>query len=126
MNCFSKGLEVRRRWRSVPRSSVTKYLDRRESSLVGLQPIESVDVCTYMSSSGEIKMSLRLMTLEKSILNPQGGRSHTHILMSEVLEEFKFAVCTLRQYRSAEWLHNLLDRHRLAGELILCRAVCAS
>lgn len=24
MNCFSRGREVRRRWRSVPRSSVTK------------------------------------------------------------------------------------------------------
>lgn len=123
MNCFSKGLEVKRRWRSVPKSSVTKYLDRRGLILARVEPVERFCMGTDMSSSGEIKISLRLMTLEKSIPNPQsGGLSHTHILMSEVLEEFEFPVCTLGQYRSAEWLHDLLDRHRLAGELILCRA----
>lgn len=45
--------------------------------------------------------------------------------MPEVLEEFEFAVCTLGKHRSAEWLHDLLNRHRLPSELILRRAVCA-
>lgn len=127
MNCFSRGLEVKRRWRSVPRSSVTKYLDNRGVKLAGVEPVESVGMWTYMSSSGEIKMSLRLMTWKVSIRPPNhpSGPSHTHILMSKVLEEFKFAVCTLGQYRSAEGLHDLLHCHRLAGELIFCRAVCA-
>lgn len=67
MNCFSKGLEVKRRWRSVPRSSVTKYLDRRGFSSARPEPVEGFGICPYMSSSGEMKMSLRLMTLEKLI-----------------------------------------------------------
>jgi hypothetical protein len=40
----------------------------------------------------------------------------------EMLEELQLAVCALRQDRSAEWLHNLLDSHGLAGELVLRRA----
>jgi hypothetical protein len=42
-----------------------------------------------------------------------------HILVSKMLEQFQLAVCALRQDRSAEGLHNLLDGHGLAGELIL-------
>lgn len=33
MNCFSSGRDVSRRWRSVPRSSVTKYLYRKITSM---------------------------------------------------------------------------------------------
>jgi hypothetical protein len=36
-----------------------------------------------------------------------------------MLEQLQFAVCALRQDRSAEGLHDLLDGHGLAGELIL-------
>ena len=39
-----------------------------------------------------------------------------------MLEELQFSVSTLRQDRRAEGLHDLLDGHRLAGELILGRA----
>jgi hypothetical protein len=39
-----------------------------------------------------------------------------------MLEELQLAVCALRQNRSAERLHDLLDGHGLAGELILGRA----
>lgn len=41
--------------------------------------------------------------------------------MPQVLEQLQFAVGALRQDRSAERLHDLLDRHRLAGELVLGR-----
>jgi hypothetical protein len=39
-----------------------------------------------------------------------------------MLEQLQLAVCALRQDRSAEGLHDLLDCHGLAGELILGRA----
>jgi hypothetical protein len=55
---------------------------------------------------------------------------NAYILVSEMLEQFELAVCALRQNRSAEGLHDLLDGDGLAGELVLGRAarlsVCAS
>ena len=39
--------------------------------------------------------------------------------MPEVLQELQFSVCALGQDRGAERLHDLLDRHGLAGELVL-------
>jgi hypothetical protein len=42
--------------------------------------------------------------------------------MSEMLEQFQLAVSALRQNRSAEGLHDLLDGDGLAGELVLGRA----
>ena len=47
----------------------------------------------------------------------------THILMLEVLKQLEFSVCALRKHRRAEGLHDLLDGHRLSGELVLGRAV---
>lgn len=44
-----------------------------------------------------------------------------YVLVSQVLEQLQLAVGALRQDRSAERLHDLLDRHGLAGELILRR-----
>lgn len=41
--------------------------------------------------------------------------------MPQVLEQLQLAVGALRQDRSAEGLHDLLDRHGLAGELVLRR-----
>lgn len=43
--------------------------------------------------------------------------------MAQVLKEFQLSVRALRQDRSAEWFHDLLDSHSLAGELVLCRAI---
>ena len=40
--------------------------------------------------------------------------------MTQVFEEFQFSVCALREDRSAERFHDLLDSHSLTGELILC------
>jgi hypothetical protein len=45
-----------------------------------------------------------------------------HILVSEMLEKLQFAVCALREDWSAEGLHDLLDSHGLASELVLGRA----
>ena len=56
MNCFSNGREVSNRWRSVPRSSVTKYLEPIVGNL-SLRPVKDA----YRSSSGEMKTSLRLI-----------------------------------------------------------------
>jgi len=75
-----------------------------------------------MSSSGEMKMSLRLMTLAVSVGAPLVLERATNILVPEVLEELELTVCSLRQDRSAEWLHDLLHGDGLAGELILGRA----
>jgi hypothetical protein len=52
-----------------------------------------------MSSSGEMKMSLKLMTCEKVRhcrgLCPFPALSITHVLMLQVLEELQFTVCAL-------------------------------
>jgi hypothetical protein len=76
----------------------------------------------YISSRGEMKISLKLM------ICPASEFAFfiyclwvAHILVSEMLEELQFAVGALRQDRSAEGLHDLLDSHGLAGELILGR-----
>jgi hypothetical protein len=76
-----------------------------------------------MSSRGEMKMSLKLMICPASEFALQTCCFwYAHILVPEMLEELQLAVCALRQDRSAEWLHNLLDSHGLAGELVLRRA----
>ena len=41
--------------------------------------------------------------------------------MTKVLEELQLSVCSFRQDWSAERLHNLLDCHRLAGQLVFGR-----
>ena len=43
--------------------------------------------------------------------------------MAKVLQELELSVRPLREHRSAEWLHNLLDCNRLAGKLILGRTI---
>lgn len=42
-----------------------------------------------------------------------------YVLVSQVFEQLQLAVGALRQDRSAERLHDLLDRYGLAGELVL-------
>jgi hypothetical protein len=74
----------------------------------------------YMSSRGEMKMSLKLMICPASeFAFVLCCLWVAHILVPEMLEELQFAVGALRQDRSAEGLHDLLDSHGLAGELIL-------
>jgi hypothetical protein len=46
----------------------------------------------------------------------------THVLVTEMLEQLQLSVGSLRQDRRAEWLHDLLDRHGLAGQLVARRA----
>lgn len=41
--------------------------------------------------------------------------------MSDMLEELEFSIGSLCQYRSREWLHDLLHRYTLSCELIFCR-----
>lgn len=70
-----------------------------------------------------MKISLKLMIYSRSgIPSPQPRVGEAHILVSEVLQELQLSVCALGQDRSAEGLHDLLDGHGLAGELILGRA----
>lgn len=58
INCFSNGLDVNSRWRSVPRSSVTKYLRKTDRIKMNIM---SVMKNTNRSSRGEMNTSLRLM-----------------------------------------------------------------
>jgi hypothetical protein len=77
---------------------------------------------TYMSSNGEMKISLKLMiwcVVRIRWLRTVGFSPY--VLVPQVLEQLQLAVGTLRKDRSAEGLHNLLDGHGLAGELILGR-----
>lgn len=78
-----------------------------------------------MSSKGEMKMSLKLMICAAvRICRPCNAGCCPYVLVSQVLEQLQLAVGALRKDRSAEWLHDLLDRHGLAGELVLRRTAC--
>lgn len=77
------------------------------------------DVTAYISSRGEMKMSLRLMIWRVLEFSLGTGCCIAHILVSKMLQKLQLAVCPLRQDRSAEGLHDLLDGHRLASELVL-------
>lgn len=46
----------------------------------------------------------------------------SYVFMAQVLQQLEFSIRALREDRSAERLHDLLDGHGLAGELVLCRA----
>jgi len=65
MNCFSSGRDVNSRCRSVPSNSVTKYLQPKNVTLVPLDRRGEVEWSVHMSSSGEIKISLRLIICNK-------------------------------------------------------------
>lgn len=72
-------------------------------------------------------MSLRLMTcrvVRNAILCAKYDIAY--ILVPQMLEELKLPVCALGEDRCAERLHDFLDSHGLAGELILCGAASAS
>lgn len=68
-----------------------------------------------------MKMSLSVMTWSKvrsSETNQLCEHSVTHVLVFQVLEQLELSVCTLRQNRCAEGLHDLLNSNILVGELI--------
>lgn len=44
----------------------------------------------------------------------------THVLVTDVLEQFELAVSTLGEDGGGEGLHDLLDGHRSVGELVVC------
>lgn len=82
---------------------------------------------TYISSRGEMKTSLRLITccvVQRRCCSPEGGGGcERYIFMLQVLEQLQLSVGALGQDRCAEGLHNLLDRNRLSRKLILGRTV---
>ena len=76
-----------------------------------------------MSSSGEMKTSLKLIIWER-VQNERAdkrGRT-TNVLVLYVLEELEFAVGALGEDGGGEGLHDLLDGDRGVGELVVCGA----
>lgn len=71
-----------------------------------------------MSSSGEMKMSLRLMTFMQSALILRGNGGFLHIFVTQMLEKLQFSIGTLGKDWGAERLHDLLDCHCLSGKLV--------
>jgi hypothetical protein len=65
------------------------------------------------------------LQISQTRLRPEFG-INAHILVAQMLEQLQLAVGSLGQDRSAEGLHDLLDRHRLVCELVLRRAAAAS
>ena len=119
MNCFSSGREVRSLWRSVPSSSVTVIIVRTWPMASGCR----LHSPTYISSNGEIKMSLKLMTCGCSAdVRNLLSSAPAYVLMLEMLQKLQLSVCSLGQDRRAERLHDFLYRHCLPSELILRRA----
>lgn len=77
----------------------------------------------YMSSRGEMKISLKLITFENFSSSLVVLQIQSYVLVTEMFQEFEFSVSTLREDRSAERLHDLFHRDGLACELILCGTV---
>ena len=75
-----------------------------------------------MSSRGDMKISLKLMTFARSVskLMMYWG---SYIFMSEMLQEFELSVGPLREDGCTEGLHDFFDRHGLACQLVLCRTI---
>lgn len=71
-----------------------------------------------MSSSGEMKMSLRLMTCMQSAFILRGNGVFLYILVTEMLEKLQFSIGTLGKDWGAKRLHDLLNCHCLPGKLV--------
>ena len=67
-----------------------------------------------------MKMSLKLITLERSARFFSFCGPIDYILVPQMLQKLQLSVCPLGQDRSAKGFHDLLDRHSLVRELILC------
>lgn len=74
-----------------------------------------------MSSSGDIKISLKLMTFACSVLAVVEFGFAPYILVAQMLQKLELAIGSFRENWGAERLHDLFDCHRLAGQLIFCR-----
>lgn len=71
-----------------------------------------------MSSSGEMKMSLRLITFMQSASVLRGNCVFLYIFVTEMLEKLQFSIGTLGKDWGAERLHDLLHCHRLPSKLV--------
>lgn len=72
-----------------------------------------------MSSSGEMKISLRVMTcFAMSERNMQRQGSMTDILVPQMLEQLQLSIRALAQHRRAKGFHDLLDCDGLVGEVV--------
>ena len=72
-----------------------------------------------MSSSGEMKTSLKLMIWRENERDRGEKKRETDVLMLNMLEKLELAVSSLAEYGSAEGLHDLLDRDGGASQLVL-------
>ena len=79
----------------------------------------SSSVTKYRSSSGEMKMSLRLMICPGQRPVRAVPAASTYVFVPDVLQQLQLTVRALRQHRRAERLHDLLHRHRLVRESVL-------
>jgi hypothetical protein len=43
-----------------------------------------------------------------------------YILVCDMLQQLQLAVGSFGEYRRTEWLHDLLNRDRRTGQLVLC------
>jgi hypothetical protein len=78
---------------------------------------------TYMSSRGDMKISLREITFAiVSRWTAIFRAEWTYIFMLEMLQELQFSVCSLGQDRSAEGLHYLFNGNILTRKQIFGRA----
>lgn len=75
-----------------------------------------------MSSSGEMKISLREMTCGCQYRRVSYA-FFSYILVSQMFQQLEFSVGSFRQDRCRKRLHDLLDGDGLAGQLIFSRTV---
>ena len=88
-----------------------------------------LEAATYMSSRGEMKMSLKLMTCgrrtdesaESSHTISQTVEVGTNIFVTKVFQELQFSVCPFCEHGGAKWLHDFLDGDGLVCQLVASR-----
>lgn len=101
-------------------------LGHKVTALVNMGNPAASSCGPYMSSRGDMKMSLRLIILDTiSPGNPSVAGLVPYILVAKMFQEFELAVGSLCQDGGTEWFHDLLDGNSLSSKLIFCRARCS-
>ena len=117
MNCFSRGREVRSRCKSVPSSSVTKYLHEKELS-EGRRRNKLHYPQIFQWRDEDIAETDDLQKQVSTVCKTT-KRPTAYVFVLDVLQQLQLSICPFTQDRCTERLHYLLDRNRGPRKLIL-------
>lgn len=94
INCFSNGREVNNRWRSVPKSSVTKYLEKLCSKVI-TKAWENLHIFQrrYEDVAQTDNLSIKLAQSLSHVDFWKAGRAY--VFMGDVFEQLQLPICPL-------------------------------